>query len=261
MANPGDLVLRVITIEDDPPEEKIDIELRHNRLSTERKVLRDINASEEIKITGLRTRPDGMYKLGITARSFQPHWQFVSIRSDDQTDVEVILERSLKATRRAKEILERAMNYPIDDVITRHASDHDLPREVVEEQGRELKRFLALVAITNEPYGLSGATDKLWHTFVLFTKIYTTFCDEVAGHFIHHFPRVPNPVDPDLDRAGLKESYLRFLRDYETIIGEVPPVHIWPRPTPESNFKFDFANCGAFTTTTEGQIESTTGAG
>ncbi|MET7640417.1 hypothetical protein [Streptomyces sp. NPDC005438] len=46
----------------------------------------------------------------------------------------------------------------------------------------------------------SPLVDIGWHTFILHSREYSEFCDEVAGHFIHHVPENesnPPPGDPD----------------------------------------------------------------
>lgn len=37
----------------------------------------------------------------------------------------------------------------------------------------------------------SSRIDEGWHTFILFTKDYDTFCHQFFGQFIHHRPRRP----------------------------------------------------------------------
>ncbi|MDX8377706.1 MAG: hypothetical protein R8L53_06750 [Mariprofundales bacterium] len=34
----------------------------------------------------------------------------------------------------------------------------------------------------------SKAVDEAWHEFILFTKNYNQFCNEIFGHFLHHIP-------------------------------------------------------------------------
>ncbi len=128
--------------------------------------------------------------------------------------------------RISPELIERAMVFPMDTVIERYAQEQDLPLEVAREHERELKRFLALHALNLEScYGMRGPIDKLWHTFITFTKEYAEFCNSVAGHFIHHIPetRVVS------EQRGKAKDYERFLTDYEVAYGEPAPVHLWPR--------------------------------
>lgn len=135
-----------------------------------------------------------------------------------------------------KQVIKRAMAFPLDDVIQRYAKEQNLPLQVAREHERELKRFLALGAISPELYGMRGPIDNLWHTFVIFTREYAKFCQTVAGKFIHHYPSLSRPEDPQHGRKQaleLRKGYRRFLNDYQATFNEPAPKHLWPRLTSE----------------------------
>lgn len=54
--------------------------------------------------------------------------------------------------------------------------DNNISAELAATHERELKRFLAICIIYQEPIGMRGAVDELWHTFIMFTKNYASFC-------------------------------------------------------------------------------------
>jgi hypothetical protein len=117
------------------------------------------------------------------------------------------------------------MDFPMDQVIGRYSKDEGLPLAAAKEHERELKRYLLLCALNpSEHYGMRGPIDKLWHTFLVFTKDYAKFSDEVAGRFLHH-----DPVVEDVRNGTSPSHYLRTLSDYEQVFGEEAPRHIWPR--------------------------------
>jgi hypothetical protein len=119
------------------------------------------------------------------------------------------------------------LHYPIDQVVERYVEERHVPPELAAEHELELKRFLALNILNpSTRYGMRGPVDDLWHTFILFTREYATFCEEVAGGFIHHEPSTQQ--DPEAAPAGSEDPYLTMLRDYEELFGEAPP-HVWPR--------------------------------
>lgn len=73
----------------------------------------------------------------------------------------------------------------------------------------------------------------------MFTKEYSTFCQKIAGRFIHHIPA--NPVKNEKDRKTELEGYKEFLRTYKEVFREEPPKVYWPNPqAPTLNAK----NCG-----------------
>ena len=57
--------------------------------------------------------------------------------------------------------------------------------------------FLRLCAEKPGAFAPSPLVDIGWHTFILYTKAYADFCDQLAGRFIHH-----NPTD----EAGQKQE-------------------------------------------------------
>ncbi len=130
-----------------------------------------------------------------------------------------------------KEVIEKAMAFPMDKVMYRYQQEQALSLEQARRHERELKRFLALVSLNDKGYGLSGLIDTLWHTFILFTKLYARFCQEVAGRFIHHEPNVIGfgPREEHAVNSG-SDSYATFLNDYQEVFNEVPSAHVWPQP-------------------------------
>jgi hypothetical protein len=145
----------------------------------------------------------------------------------------------------ADAVIHRAMTFEMDEILQRYAKDEELPMASVREHERELKRYLALCALNPEGfYGMRGPIDQLWHTFVLFTRRYSAFCDDVAGDFIHHFPNVPRETPETRQGApNIVEGYKRFLTDYETTFGEIPPAYLWPRPMLNETNQYAAAGC------------------
>ena len=108
------------------------------------------------------------------------------------------------------------------------ASDVGVDEATARLHERELKRWLALAALNPDAeYVMLGTLDELWHAFILFTRKYAQFCEEVVGHFVHHAPR----VEGKWYRGRILERYERFYSDYFAAFGEAPPAEIWPLPT------------------------------
>jgi hypothetical protein len=124
------------------------------------------------------------------------------------------------------EIVKRAEEFPIDDVIACYAREEGISLDVARRHAVELKRFLALHAINPEKrYGMRGPLDELWHTFLLFSKTYQDFCNTVAGRFIHHIPSPATAPQP----IGSLDEYSAFLEDYKLAYQAEPPAELWPR--------------------------------
>ncbi len=133
-----------------------------------------------------------------------------------------------------------AMDFPLNNVISRYGRDCELSYEDAERHIFELRRFLALCAMNDGPaYGMRGQIDKAWHTFIMFTRDYSEFCQVVGGRFIHHQPNTDSE-----SRSSSQEAYQRFLVDYECVLGEPAPADLWPRPFRSASLD---ANCGGCT--------------
>jgi hypothetical protein len=153
------------------------------------------------------------------------------------------------------ETIARAMSFHMEEVVERYAKDQDLPLEIARTHERELKRYLALSALEPEGYGMRGPIDELWHTFIMFTEKYATFCNQVAGRFLHHTPNTsdrntkpPATSSAAISAAGsVREGYVRFLEAYQKAFGEVPPPHLWPRPMKHEDPHTAFDGCGCTT--------------
>ncbi len=95
----------------------------------------------------------------------------------------------LKVTPNKRIDISKVMDYPMPHVIARYCKDCNISLEDAKIYEIELKRFLILAGDSDEGIDmLSSEVDNLWHTFLLFTREYQKFCNEMFGKFIHHDP-------------------------------------------------------------------------
>jgi len=121
-----------------------------------------------------------------------------------------------------------AERFDLSLVLARYRREYGFSQAVANDHRRELVRFLALCATARQyggSYGMMGAIDKLWHMFIIFTREYARFCEEVAGAFLHHIPEADGVAT-----QGTINRYLAFLKDYRTVYREEPPPAYWPNP-------------------------------
>lgn len=87
----------------------------------------------------------------------------------------------------------------------------------------EYRRFIYLIATTNEHLAPSPAIDAVWHRHLGDWRAYTTlFCLPVVGAIVPY-----RPSDTD---AGKNPDYLRTLFFYKEEFGSDAPLRIWPLP-------------------------------
>lgn len=123
------------------------------------------------------------------------------------------------------EIVHKAMSFKLEDVIVRYQKDYKVSDETAHEHARELKRYLSLCSMypTHNFHMFSKEVDNLWHTFIMHTKKYMHFCDEVAGRYLHHAP-IDDEAKKLYDSCAEKR---KFIEMYTVTFNENPPVHIW----------------------------------
>nr|WP_184905286.1 hypothetical protein [Amycolatopsis umgeniensis] len=74
-------------------------------------------------------------------------------------------------------------------LVNRIAKEHDMPREFAVRIMDQALAFLRACGESDRaPLGPSELVDIGWHTFILYTRDYASFCERVAGRFIHHTP-------------------------------------------------------------------------
>ena len=127
---------------------------------------------------------------------------------------------------RHQQVIDLAMGFPMPDVLNRYARDYETSLDYAKRLERELKRYLTLCALNpRKGYAMAGPVDGLWHTFLLFTRLYARFCDQTAGEFLHH---EPGDIENENELQRFEEEYANLWSDYEATFGEPPPDTIWP---------------------------------
>ena len=111
----------------------------------------------------------------------------------------------------------------LDQVVHRIARDHRVRRATAARWFEELDKFLVVCATTKGPVSPPPRVDKAWHTFILFTRDYASYCGASHGRFIHHDPF----EKPDA------EAYERTYLAAETRFGSLER-RIWPPPESRS---------------------------
>src|SRR5919202_166339 len=92
-------------------------------------------------------------------------------------------------TRTTNELQKQAFAFNLADVTERYIKSFGVSREIAELHELECKKYLLLCALyPKAKLGMKGPVDNYWHTFLLFTKYYCRFCQQIAGFFIHHVP-------------------------------------------------------------------------
>jgi hypothetical protein len=122
-------------------------------------------------------------------------------------------------TEQAVTIAE-VLAYRHPGVVRRYCKDHHATPQEAEEVFREMLKWLYLCAQSaQDPEGTGCAIspeiekiDWMWHTFLLFTWDYATFCERYFGFFLHHVPNEDEDegsaaTDDETTRAQLERQF------------------------------------------------------
>ncbi|MET8336762.1 hypothetical protein ABZV14_08070 [Streptosporangium canum] len=96
---------------------------------------------------------------------------------------------------------------------------------VAEQIMEQALSFLAACAV--RPYARlapSELVDIGWHTFILYTREYAEFCEQVASRFINHAPEDPSILAPAGSNAVATVAVMREL-------GLPVIADLWAHPT------------------------------
>jgi hypothetical protein len=92
-------------------------------------------------------------------------------------------------------------------LVARIVADEHVERQMAERIMDQALAFLRACA-DNQAVLLSPSrlVDIGWHTFILYTREYATFCERVAGYFIHHAPDDDESVSSEPPGQALARS-------------------------------------------------------
>ena len=100
---------------------------------------------------------------------------------------------------------------------------------------REYRRFLALMALSDEPLTPSDAIDQAWHLHMVYTRDYWHgLCRDILGRDMHHEPTAGGPEH----REQYRRQYSHTLELYRATFGASPPADIWPAPAERFSGRF-----------------------
>lgn len=84
----------------------------------------------------------------------------------------------------------------------------------------EFKRFIALSVLHGKPMGMiSPRVDEIWHTFILYTRNYAQFCEDILGFYLHHTPCGPGD---EVNEEALARDCEVYRSSYQEAYGKIP---------------------------------------
>lgn len=126
---------------------------------------------------------------------------------------EGLSEQTLLRVRRIKE-------YDFSLVREKALDEGWVKEKAVDKAIEEFRKYLILIALEHRGLAMcSRIVDQIWHSFILFTQEYESFCQDVFGHFLHHCPATKeSPISP--------EARVHFLTAYQQTFGSLPRIWV-----------------------------------
>ncbi|GAB1516351.1 glycine-rich domain-containing protein [Actinophytocola sp. KF-1] len=112
-----------------------------------------------------------------------------------------------------------------DRLVRRTVADDHLDQDLAERVVDQALAFLAACARnTSAPLAPSELVDLGWHAFLLHTRDYAGFCEDIAGRFLHHVPIEPDAVGAP---ESARDTIRRTIEAIENAGFTVDP-DLWP---------------------------------
>jgi hypothetical protein len=115
--------------------------------------------------------------------------------------------------------LAALQDYDLSPVRSRLLREGLMPSTWVDDAMFEFRRYLGLRVLSDQPPAmLSKPVDDVWHTCLLFSRLYADLCQTVFGCFMHHDPA----TEPDPESEA---TWQAFVDAYRAAYGE--PGRLW----------------------------------
>ena len=92
------------------------------------------------------------------------------------------------ALRETPQPIPHILAYRHERVLQRYMTDNKGTLADAERIFAAFKQFMIVCSIKPGRKITSGPIDNMWHSFLLFTRDYKSFCEQYLGRFINHEP-------------------------------------------------------------------------
>jgi len=125
-----------------------------------------------------------------------------------------------------KEKINQIDNFDYSNLVWKLRQENGMSDEHITEGIENLKRYyvVALFDPLNE-HAVSELVDPFWHTHILFTKEYISFCSNIFNGYIHHSPL---NQQNNKEVSEVSELYNYTIEIYDKIFHHVDE-NWWPR--------------------------------
>jgi hypothetical protein len=134
------------------------------------------------------------------------------------------------------------------DLVTYISNNLKIDRVVAVELLQEVKKFLLVAhnhSTKSRRFAPSKIVDDAWHSFILFTPIYSEFCRKILGRefTIGHVPNIGNwdSIPENSEDAKVNQRYIDAIEMIKFETGDLNKIY-WPEPT-KQGFQKSCSSC------------------
>ncbi|HEY3804288.1 MAG TPA: hypothetical protein VGL61_16840 [Kofleriaceae bacterium] len=100
----------------------------------------------------------------------------------------------------------KALSYENEEIVAKFRASYDVSLDDARELFDDMKKWLWLCGTRPRSmrltvFGPMKLIDEMWHTFILFTREYTEYCQDNFGFYIHHAPTTRAEVERHKQRV------------------------------------------------------------
>jgi hypothetical protein len=137
----------------------------------------------------------------------------------DNREVPLGVRPDVPLTQTQTGTLQVLQDYDLAPIRARLVREGTMPVTWLDEALFEFRRYLGLrVLCERPPMMFSKPVDTVWHTCLLFSRLYADLCQQAFGEFVHH-----DPVSAPLPDAEARWD--EFVAAYEHCYG--PLGRLW----------------------------------
>src|SRR5262249_50711797 len=132
--------------------------------------------------------------------------------------------------------LQALQDFDLSPVRGRLLREAVMPSGWVDEALLEFRRYLGLRVLYSDPIDMfSKQVDDVWHTCLLYWRLYAAYCDAAFGQFVHHEPAAghdaASPYEAAPARPDRETRWSVFQEAYERMYGDLGRLWRMAGPT------------------------------
>jgi hypothetical protein len=142
--------------------------------------------------------------------------------------------------------INMALAYDNPDIIKKFSTEYNIEFNLSSQYFTELKKFLFLCSNHSEILAPSAEIDKIWHTFILFTKDYREYCFYFLGKFIDHIPDVKKNEETVAKENYLQNTIIAYENEFADLNNDIWQIPFYGKNEADCSGCTSCTNCNSY---------------